>query len=114
MTNLPSSRRACPSCFAHTKRREIVMQNKTLRLFASAVRINHLRFFDWSESCEGQCLSFAALKNRRTVCSPQHAYFATDRPQIAVATPIHTLLFFQNAGSERLLFHEVECLVNRK
>src|SRR5215471_18198681 len=114
MTNLPSSRRACPSCFAHTKRREIVMQNKTLRLFATAVRINHLRFFDGCQGREGECLSFAALKNRGTMCSGQYAYFAADRPQIGVATPIHALLFFQNAGSKRLLFDKIEWLIDRK
>src|SRR5262252_613770 len=114
MSNLTTPRRARPPRFAHAKRRKIVMQNKSLRLFAPAVRINHLCFFDRSERGKRKRLSFAALKNRGAMCSGQHAYFAADRPQIGVATTIHALLFFQNAGSERLLLDKIEYLIDRK
>src|ERR1044071_2189517 len=48
------------------------------------------------------------------MCSRQHAYFTGDRAQIAVATTIHALLFFQTTGAKRLLFDEIECLGDRK
>jgi hypothetical protein len=83
-------------------------------LFASAVRINHLCFFNGSQGRKRERLSFAALKNRRTMCSRQHTYFARDRPQIIIAAPIHALLFFQNASAKRLLLDKIECLRDRK
>ena len=83
-------------------------------MFASAVRINILCFFNGSQRRERECLCFTALKNRRTMCSRQHAYFAGDWAQIAVTATVHAFLFFQNTGAKRLLFDEIECLGDRK
>jgi hypothetical protein len=56
------------------------MQNEPLRLFAPAVSINHLRFLDWGERSQRNCLCFAALENGRTMRARQDAHFAADRP----------------------------------
>ena len=44
------------------------------------------------------------------MCARQHAYFAADRAQIAVAAAIDALLFFQNTDAKRLLLHVIEGL----
>src|SRR5438128_635579 len=110
MSNLAPPRSACPAGFADAKWRKIVMQNKSFRLFAAAVRVNHLCFFNRRERCERERLRFAALKNRRTVCAWQHAYFATDRTQIRISTSINALLFLQNTDAKRLLLNVIERL----
>ena len=46
MTDLTPPGSAGPTSFANTERWKIVMQNETLRLFAAAVSVDHLRFFD--------------------------------------------------------------------
>src|SRR5262245_46991509 len=48
------------------------------------------------------------------MCSREHAYFAADWTQIAVTTPIHAFLCFQNARSDRFAVHDFECLLHRK
>src|SRR5262249_33704858 len=106
--------RACPSCFADAKRRKIIMQNKAFRFFSTAVRVNHLRFFDGSQRREGECLSFAALENRRTMPPGQSVSSAAVLGKMGVAWSVAPLLFFKIAGSKRFLFHGFECLVDRK
>ena len=48
------------------------MQQKAFRLFAAAVGIDHLRFFDRGESGERERLRFAALENGRAMRARQH------------------------------------------
>ena len=90
------------------------MQQKAFRLFATAVGVDHLRFFDWSERSQCQCLRFTALKNGRAMRARQHRHFAADRTQILVTAPVHSLLFFQNADTESLFLDIIECLRNRE
>src|SRR5205814_8541918 len=63
VTDLAAARAAKPSGFADRERREIIMQQKPLRLFAAAVSIDHLRFLVRGERGKGEGLRFAALKN---------------------------------------------------
>src|SRR5439155_27016428 len=84
MTDLAPPRAARSSRFAHAERRKIVVQNEPLRLFATAVSIEHLRFLDRRQRGKRDRLGFAALENGRAVRARQEAHFATDRPYILV------------------------------
>src|SRR5207237_2257502 len=112
--NLAPAGPACAPGFAYAKWRKIVVQNESLRLFAATVGINHLRLFDRSECGERERLGFTALKNRRTVCARQYAYFAADRTQICVTSAIDAFLFFQNADAKRFLLNVIERLRDRE
>src|SRR5437762_2682762 len=111
-----SYRFSCRSspCFAYAERRKIVMQNEPLRLFAAAVSIDHLRFFDRRECGEGERLGLAALENCRTMRARENADLARDRAQLLIAAAIDTFLLVQNADAERFLLHVIERLRDRE
>ena len=100
--------------FAHAEWREIVVQNEALRLFAAAVGIDVLRFFDRRQRGESQRLGFAALENGRTMRARQNADFAGDRAQIMVAAAIDAFLFVENADAKRFFLDVIERLRDRE
>ena len=67
MADLATARAAGAAGFADAERREVVMQDETLRCFAAAVGVDVLRFFDRRQGGERERLGFAALENRGAV-----------------------------------------------
>ena len=114
MADLAPARAAGSPRFAHAERREVVVQNEPLRLFAAAVSVQHLRFFDRRQSGQGECLRFAALENGRAMRARQHAHFAGDRAQLLITATVHAFLFVQNADAKRFFLHVIECLRDRE
>ena len=90
------------------------MQKEALRLFAAAVGVDHLRFFDRRERGERERLGFAALENGRAMRARQHADFAGDLAQIVVAAAVDALLLVEDADRGRLLLDVIERLVDRE
>ena len=90
------------------------MQNETLRNFTAAVSVDVLCFFDRRQGGESEGLRLAALENRRTVRSRQHADFAGDLPQILISAAVHAFLFFENTFAESFLLHVIERLRDRE
>src|SRR5438477_2965269 len=114
VANLAPARTAGPPGFAYAEWRKIVMQNEPLRLFAAAVSIDHLRFFDRRECGEGERLGLAALENCRTMRARENADLARDRAQLLIAPTVDTFLLVQNADAERFLLHVIERLRDRE
>src|SRR5262245_60015316 len=114
MADLTPAGSACSPSFAYAKRRKIIVQNEPLRLFATAIGVQHLRFLDRSQRSQRDGLSFSTLKNSRTVRARQNAHFATDGSQILVATTVNAFLLFQDTDAKRLLLDVIECLRDRK
>ncbi len=112
MADLASPGCAGSSGFSDAEGRKVVMQNKTLRLFSAAVRIEHLRFFRRRQCGQGQRLRFAPLEQGRTMGARQHADFATNGTQIFVAAAVNAFAFFQNALAECALLNVIERLRN--
>src|SRR5947207_12409869 len=114
MADLTPARSAGSPGFAHAERREIVVQNESLGLFAAAVGIEHLCLFDRRQSRQRERLGLAPLENGGAMRAGQHAHFATDRTQIVITATVHAFLFVQDADPERLLWHVIEGLRDRE
>src|SRR5204863_8683361 len=99
VTDFAPARATCPSGFANAKWREIVVQNEALRLHAATIGVDVLRFFNGSESGQGERLGFAPLKYGGAMSAREDADFAADGTQILITATVHALLLFENAAA---------------
>ena len=83
-------------------------------MFAAAVGVDHLRFFDRREGGERHRLRFAALENGRAMRAREDADFAGDLAQIVVAAAVDALLLVEDVAAERFFLDVIERLVDRE
>ncbi len=108
MADFPAVDATHAATFTDRERREIVVEDEALLVFATGVIVEMLLLVRWGEGGDGEGLSFSTGENGGAVDAWQGADFAVKRAEIADGAAVCADTFFHDGNAERLLLEVFE------
>ena len=98
--------------FADRERREVVVEEEALAVFATGVVVEFLGFVERSEGCEGDRLGFAAGEEGGAVDAREDVDFRGERADFVETATVAALLLVEDGDPEGLFLEVVEGLAD--